>query len=62
MDYYTDYGMDGIFAGLGIFAMIIVVFSLAILVVGIVANWKMFKKAGKGGWDIICSARRFLLR
>lgn len=53
MDYYTDYDMDGIFAGLGIFAMFMVVFFLAILVVGIVANWKMFKKAGKGGWECI---------
>lgn len=51
MSYYNDYdslvGLLG--GGLIVFAIII----LAILIVGIIANWKLYKKAGKGGWECI---------
>lgn len=51
MDYYYDF--DAI--GTGFIGLIIVLglILLAILIVGIVANWKLFKKAGKNGWECI---------
>lgn len=56
---YTMYGtsaidstssVSSIFAGVGAGAYI---FSLALCVLIIVANWKIFKKAGKPGWAAI---------
>ena len=53
--YYGDYGYDSvksasILAGFGAFTWII---SMAISVFTIVCNWKIFKKAGKKGWESI---------
>ncbi len=57
--YYSTYDPDllvstssaataGIFAGIGTFFMILIAIAWAVLV--IVAEWKIFKKAGKDGW------------
>lgn len=53
--YYGDYGYDSvknasILAGVGAFTLVI---SMAISVFTIVCNWKIFKKAGKKGWESI---------
>lgn len=54
MDFYTDYdAAAGIFGGLAIFFIILIVLLLAFGIVAIIANWKLFKKAGKGGWECI---------
>lgn len=45
--------LAGILAGLGIFAIILVILVLALAIVCIVAQWKLFKKAGKNGWEAI---------
>ena len=51
MNNYTDY--DAAYAALGGGIIVIWVLILAILIVGLVANWKMFRKAGKQGWECI---------
>ena len=38
---------------LGGFIFILVIFCLAIIVFDIVVRWKVFKKAGKEGWEAI---------
>lgn len=52
---YRDYDVifSGLFGGLAIFSMILILLIIALLVVYIVATWKMFKKSGKGGWESI---------
>ena len=59
MNYSYDYGYTttvdstealGILAGVGVVSWII---SMAICVVMIIAMWKIFKKAGKNGWEAI---------
>ncbi|GGG77712.1 hypothetical protein GCM10007415_07120 [Parapedobacter pyrenivorans] len=52
MDNYGDYDAmgGGLFAGIGVGAMI---FYLAIIVLYIAGFWKMFEKAGKPGWAAI---------
>ena len=52
---YYDYGsvLDGIWESLAMFLMIFLVIFLAVYIVFIVAQWKLFKKAGKGGWEAI---------
>ena len=55
MDYYNDYGSTyaDLLGGFAAFGLILILLVLGILVTGIIANWKMFKKAGKGGWECI---------
>lgn len=53
--YYGDYGYDSvksasILAGVGAFTWVI---SMAISIFTIVCNWKIFKKAGRKGWESI---------
>lgn len=51
--YTTDVdttGLLGVVAGVGIVSWII---SMAVCVVMIIAMWKIFKKAGKNGWEAI---------
>lgn len=58
---YYDYGYSsaaadtglGILAGLGVILPIIGLLSLAVSVVMIISMWKVFKKAGKNGWEAI---------
>lgn len=59
MNYSYDYGYTttvdstealGILAGVGVVSWII---SMAVCVVMIIAMWKIFKKAGKKGWEAI---------
>jgi len=47
MEYSSDYGSAGIFAGIGA-TFVIIYFGLIIL--SIVGMWKTFEKAGKPGW------------
>ena len=42
-----------ILAGLGIFMVIITLIVVAFVIVCIVAEWNLFKKAGKNGWEAI---------
>ena len=58
--YNYDYDYDataGVLAGLGaaymVFMLIISLISIAVAVVEIIAMWKVFKKAGRGGWEAI---------
>ena len=48
MDYYYDFYEE--FAGIALFIMALVI---AVFVTSIIANWKMYKKAGKNGWECI---------
>ena len=60
MDYgYYDYGYDvgstiatGFGAALGILAFVWIL-CLAVCIFTIVCNWKVFKKAGKNGWEAL---------
>lgn len=56
---YYDYGYDagsavatGVGAALGILAFVYIL-ALAVSIFTIVCNWKVFKKAGKKGWEAI---------
>ena len=49
-DYST---LSGLVGGIAVFGIILIVLLIAFAVVLIIANWKMFKKAGKGGWECI---------
>lgn len=53
MDYYGYNDFDSLYAVLGGGLLILGILLIAIVVVGIVANWKLFKKAGKKGWECI---------
>lgn len=59
-NYNYDYDYDataGVLAGLGaaymVFMLIISLISIAVAVVEIIAMWKVFKKAGRHGWEAI---------
>ena len=59
MNYGYDYGYDvgstvatGFGAALGILAFVYIL-CLAVCIFTIVCNWKVFKKAGKNGWEAI---------
>ena len=58
-DYYNygSYGYDsaaaGLTTGLLIFYIFIWIIALAVSVVQIIGMWKVFKKAGKNGWEAI---------
>ena len=52
---YGNYGSSydaatGIFAGLGILLAVIIIFSLALSILVIVAQWKIFTKGKQPGW------------
>lgn len=49
--FYNDF--DTIFAALGVGIIIVFLLGLAILVLGIVANWKLFEKGSKEGWKAL---------
>lgn len=55
MDYYNNYEstFSGLMDGFAILGIILVVMLIAFLVVTVIANWKLYKKAGKGGWECI---------
>ena len=61
MDYYgySDYGYTdydsvfGVLGGIAIFGVILILIGLAAYIIQIVGLWKVFKKAGKGGWEAI---------
>ena len=52
---YSSYnsGVDSLLAGILTFYIFVCIFALAISVVQVIAMWKMFKKAGKNGWEAI---------
>lgn len=52
MDYESD-AFAGLLAALGVFAILILIIIIPILVVFIIAKCKMYKKAGKNGWEAI---------
>ena len=50
----TNYDVAGsIIAGLGVLAILIVIILVPIVIVYLVAKCKMYKKAGKNGWEAI---------
>lgn len=52
MNYYTYY--DSKFANLFVeIGTILIILLIAFAIVTIIANWKIYKKAGKGGWECI---------
>lgn len=57
-DYY-DYGYDigntvgSVLTGLLVFLVFIAIIALAVSIVTLIAQWKLYKKAGKGGWEVI---------
>lgn len=55
MDYYTDYDnlFSGLLGGMSVLLIILLIVLIALVVAMVIANWKMFKKAGKGGWECI---------
>ena len=54
-DYGHDYGnaVGSVLGGLLIFLVIISIIALAVSIVTLIAQWKLFKKAGKDGWEAI---------
>lgn len=58
---YSDYGygydygsaVGSILGGIAVFLIIIALISLVVSIVVIIAQWKLYKKAGKGGWEAI---------
>ncbi len=52
MNYNSD-AITGMLTALGIFAILLVIILISILVIFIVAKCKMYKKAGKSGWEAI---------
>lgn len=49
-----DYdALAGLFGGMAIFGIILVLLLFAYIIVAVIANWKMYKKAGKAGWECI---------
>ena len=52
MDYNSSV-FAGLFAALGFFAILILIIIIPIVIVFIVAKCKMYKKAGKNGWEAI---------
>ena len=56
--YNSGYGTGAAFAGgilaiVGIIILIVGLITLAISIIGIIGQWKAFKKAGKNGWEAI---------
>lgn len=52
-DYSYDYGDSSAVGVFGAFTAIYWIISIAVTVISIIALWKVFKKAGKGGWEAI---------
>ena len=52
MDYDSSV-IAGLFAALGIFAILILIIVIPIVIVFLVAKCKMYRKAGKKGWEAI---------
>ncbi len=50
---YSYYGDTGTLAALGGLVAVLWLFALAGAVFGIIVMWKIFKKAGKNGWEAI---------
>jgi len=50
---YLEELLGGLAGGLLVVAFFILLISLAVLVVYIIGLWKLFKKAGKNGWEAI---------
>lgn len=51
---YTDYdAAAGILGGMAIFAIIFLLIVLAVWIINLVALWKIYKKAGKKGWETL---------
>lgn len=53
MNYHRFSDFDTIYAVLGGGIIVLSLLVIALIVIFIVANWKMFKKAGKNGWECI---------
>ena len=51
MNYYGDFG--SVLAAFGGFFILIVILVLGFAFVSIIATWKLFKKAGRNGWESI---------
>ena len=53
-NYNIDYsGFDSLFGGFSILLIVLTIIVLAWVVVTIIALWKVYKKAGKNGWECI---------
>lgn len=50
---YLEEFLGGLAGGLIVVALFILLISLAVLVVYVISLWKLFKKAGKEGWEAI---------
>lgn len=55
--YYAIF--SSLFGGLTIFSVILILLLVSLIIVYIVANWKLFKKAGKHGWESIVPIYRY---
>ena len=49
----AESSLGALLAGLGVVLIFAVIILLAILIPTIIAEWKLFKKAGKKGWEAI---------
>jgi len=49
----TEEGAFALLAGMGIIAIVLVLIGLAVLIATIIAQWKIFKKSGKNGWEAL---------
>ncbi len=53
--YYSNYSsdLDAVFATLGIAIVIILIIAIPFVILYLVGLWKLFRKAGKNGWEAI---------
>lgn len=49
----SESSLSGLLVGLGVFAIVVVLICIAAIVVCLIGRWKLFVKAGKGGWEAI---------
>ena len=48
-----DSTLSGLFGGFAVVVIILAIILLAFIVVGVIGLWKIYKKAGKSGWESI---------
>ena len=49
----SDAFIGGFFATLGIFAVFLAIIGFAVAIVTLIAEWKIFTKAGEPGWKVL---------
>ena len=51
--YDSGYVLGGVLGAFGVLFIIVLLIALAVAIVQLIGQWKLYKKAGKGGWEAI---------